>query len=92
MSALKAPKHTSDETGTEGLTARDTEAAVKNADGWQFGDLKAHGAGSPARKLQSHLAARLHGANRLPIRGTLATLAVLCLSMSVAGLYLMTFA
>ena len=90
MSALKVPKHHSPETDAE--HGADADAPVREEHGWQFGDLKAHGAGSPARKLQSHLAERLHSANRLPIRGALATLAIVCLSMSVAGLYLLTFA
>lgn len=90
MSALKAPKDNHPETDA----AHDAEAnaPARETHGWQFGDLKAHGAGSPARKLQSHLAERLHRANRLSIRGALATLAVICLSMSVAGLYLLTLA
>lgn len=88
MSALKAPKHNHQEASTEhGATP-----GAEGEPGWQFGDLKAHGAGSPARKLQAHLAERLHRVHPVSIRKTLATLAVLCLSMSVAGLYLMATA
>jgi hypothetical protein len=90
VSALKAPKDHHPEADAE--HGADTGAPERDVHGWQFGDLKAHGADSPARKLQSHLAERLHRANRLPIRGALATLAAVCLSMSVAGLYLLTFA
>jgi hypothetical protein len=90
VSALKVPKHQQPETDAEyGETP--TSPADK-AHGWQYGDLKAHGAGSPARRLQSHLAERLHRAEGLPIQGALATLAVLCLSLSLAGLYLITIA
>ena len=86
MSALKVPKHQPPETDAE--HGGNPAPSADEAHGWQFGDLKAHGAGSPARRLQSHLAERLHGAEGLPIRGALATLAVLCLSLSIAGLYL----
>ena len=88
MSALKLPKHNHKDSDAGQGEAPQTSA--EEAHGWQYGDLKAHGAGSPARKLQSHLAERLHRANRLPIRGALATVVVACLSMSLAGLYLMT--
>lgn len=90
MSALKAPKDQHPETGAE--HGENPLAPAGDTHGWQFGDLKAHGAGSPARKLQSDLAARLHRAQRLPIRGALATIAIACLSLSVAGLYLITLA
>ncbi|MEZ6000790.1 hypothetical protein [Hyphomonas sp.] len=88
MSALKVPKHHHPESDAEDLVR--PEPTGRDGNHWQFGDLKVHGAGSPARKLQSHLAERLHQANRIPIRGALATLAVLCLSLSLAGLYLLT--
>ena len=90
MSALKVPKHHHPETASE--DAGHPETTVRKGHHWQFGDLKAHGAGSPARKLQSQLAERLHQANRIPIRGALATLAILSLSLSLAGLYLLTIA
>lgn len=87
MSALKVPKH-HHENGEE--RGAGPASPAREGHGWQFGDLKAHGEGSPARKLQSHLAERLHQANRVPIRGALATLAILCLSLSLAGLYLLS--
>lgn len=90
MSALKVPKHHHPEVDSEHEVT--PEASADNSHEWQFGDLTAHGAESPARKLQSLLAERLHRAHRIPVRGTLAMLAVLCLSLSIAGLYLITIA
>ncbi len=90
MSALKAPKDQHPEAGAE--HGENPLAPAGDTPGWQIGDLKAHAAGSPARDLQSQLVERLHPVRRSPIRGTLATLAVVCLSLSVAGLYLITLA
>ena len=80
MSALKAPQDLQQDAVSGREAAQEAGKAPAGVAGWQYGDLKAHGAGSPARKLQSYL-----------VRATLATLAVLCLSMTVAGFYLITF-
>ena len=90
VSALKVSKPSHPKADAE--PAANPEGSAQDAHGWHIGDLKAHGDGSPARKLQSLLAERLHHADRMPVRGTLAMLAVVCLSLSVAGLYLMTIA
>nr|WP_321361881.1 hypothetical protein [uncultured Hyphomonas sp.] len=87
MSALKVSKPTHSEADAE--PAANPEGSAQD---WPFGEPRGHGDASPALKLQSLLADRLHKADRFPVRGTLAMLAVLCLSLSVAGLYLMTIA
>jgi hypothetical protein len=91
VSALKAPQDLQQDAVSGREAAQEAGKAPAGVAGWQYGDLKAHGAGSPARKLQSYLAERLHRPHRISVRATLATLAVLCLSMTVAGFYLITF-
>jgi hypothetical protein len=91
VSALKAPQDLQQDAVSGREAAQEAGKAPAGVAGWQYGDLKAHGAGSPARKLQSYLAERLHRPHRISVRATLATIAVLCLSMTVAGFYLITF-
>lgn len=91
MSALKAPQDLHQDALSGREAAQEAGKAPAGVAGWQYADLKAHGAGSPARRLQSYLAERLHKPHRISVRATLATIAVLCLSMTVAGFYLITF-
>jgi len=86
VSALKArntPKHE-----TETPEAHDADSGRLKPSHWYSGDLTTRVAESPARRLQAELFTQLRKPHRVSIRLTLATLAIACLSMAVAGLYL----
>ena len=86
MSALKVrntPKHE-----TEAPEAHDADSGRLKPSPWYSSDLTTRVAESPARRLQAELFTQLRKPHRISIRLTLATLAVACLSMAVAGLFL----
>jgi hypothetical protein len=88
VAALKfhnTPKHDAD----HAPEAKNADAAgPKKQAGWYSGDLTTRVTESPARRLQAELFTQLRKPHRISIRSTLATLAIACLSMAVAGLYL----
>ena len=87
VAALKfhnTPKHDAD----HAPDAKNADTTGLKQAGWYSGDLTTRVAESPARRLQAELFTQLRKPHRISIRSTLATLAVACLSMAVAGLYL----
>ena len=88
MSAVRKPDPSSPE--QRQATGR-AEAQAPQVHGLA-GHKGTHGAESPVRKLQAELAARLTRRGPIMVYATLATLLVLCLSMSVAALLLLTSA
>jgi len=86
VSAVRAPQEPNhDPKKDEGTPSRALQGHVRYPDG--KANQRVH---SPARKLQTELADRLQRPKQLSLRATLATVLVMCLSMSIAALSLLT--